>query len=327
MKVFLTGYSGFLGSNIATRLLNDGMQVKALCRGTNPQKHHEAIEFSQGDLSDTSKLATVLKNCDAVIHAAALTKTWDPDHTQFMQVNYTGTKNLLKACEETGVERFVYVSTAGVIGPTTHIPATESFQKSVNQDDAYVTSKKLAEKEVLKSGENGMNINIVYPSRMYGPGPLNHANSITKMISDFNKGKWFVKPPYGHVIGSYNHVEEVANGVTNALNKGIRGEKYLLAGHNLSYDDFFETLRSVTGKKHLLFSAPYSALYLYGLLQEQYSKLDSTFTAPLNTNQVKRFREHYAFDSTKAAREIGYKVVPFEQGLLRTMEWLSKNNF
>src|SRR5512143_598104 len=116
-RVFVTGGTGYLGGRLLQSLIADGYRVRALLRRPSCLDTHPQIEAVTGDLSDTRRLVSQMRGCDAVFHAAALVASWVADESEFYRVNVTGLRNILQACEVAGVTTLVYTSSFFALGP------------------------------------------------------------------------------------------------------------------------------------------------------------------------------------------------------------------
>jgi len=182
-KIFITGATGFIGSNLAGKLANQGYTVHALMRASSniSSIKHENIKLFQGDLLDANAIETAIKGCSQVYHLAAYAKNWAPDKMQFHKINVEGTENILRAAKNNSVQKIVCTSTSLVFGPSNGKEVDESGMNNEPYTD-YERSK-ITEEEIIHQFVNeGMNISTVYPTRVFGPGLLNESNSVTQMI-------------------------------------------------------------------------------------------------------------------------------------------------
>jgi len=167
MKVLVTGASGFLGGHVAEALSNRGDRVRALVRKTSQRSHLERlpnVELFEGGIEDTERLHQAVDGVDAVIHAAGLVKARSAD--EFFSVNVGGTSNLIEACRERRIERFVLVSSLEASGPSADgrpVPVTQEEPVT-----AYGRSKLAAEKVAL-SAKGDLRVVILRPGAVYGP--------------------------------------------------------------------------------------------------------------------------------------------------------------
>jgi farnesol dehydrogenase len=139
------------------------------------------------------------------------------------------------------------------------------------------------------------------------------------------KGKWKILPGDGKRTGSYVHVDDVVNGHILAMEKGRAGERYILSGQNASYEEFFDILAKVNGKKFTLYKFPVPLMMIAGYSIMGYSKL--TGKPPLLTPQwIKKYFYDWSLSCEKAQRELGYTYRSLEDGLRQTVRWIKQNN-
>jgi farnesol dehydrogenase len=327
MDCFLTGANGFIGQRLAERLSSEGHRVRCLVR--SPEKFTAlsrlpGVTSHIGDLDDTDALAGGVKGCDTVFHMAAYARPWSRDRSLPHRINVKGTENMLKACLPAGVKRFVFTSSAAAIGPSPGVePIDEDFARTVPWFNEYEETKAEAEELVRSYNRDGMECVIVNPTRVYGPGAMSESNSVTKMIKLYYLGKWHIIPGDGKCIGNYVLVDDVVSGHILAALRGRPGERYALGGENLTFDQFFETLTEITGKRSWLIHLPVRLMIMAAkLLEWQASVTDipPLITAPW----VKKYLNHWSLSSNKAITELDYSVTPFREGAKMTLEWLKK---
>ena len=118
-------------------------------------------------------------------------------------------------------------------------------------------------------------------------------------------------------------MEDVADGHLAALERGRAGERYILGGENVPMDGLFETLHTVSGTRPPRFHIPFPVASALGYASVGWAEL--TGQPPLLTHEVVGvFREHWAYTSAKAERELGYRTRPLREGLDRTVRWLGE---
>ncbi len=166
---------------------------------------------------------------------------------------------------------------------------------------------------------------MVNPPRVYGPGVESESNAVTKLVKLYIKGRWKIIPGNGKRTGSYVYVDDVVNGHILAMEKGRRSERYILSGVNASYDEFFDVLAKVSGKKRRLFQFPVWLMLASGNLMMVYAKLMSV--PPLLTPKwIKKYFYDWSLDCSKAQRELDYTYISLEDGLRKTVEWVRKRD-
>jgi len=322
VKVFLTGGTGFLGKNVARHLREAGHELRVLARtGSQLAGLPEDAEKVAGDVTDLDSLRRGASGCDAVVHMAALVKMWVPDRARFDAVNVGGLRHALAAAKEAGA-RLLYTSSFIAIGPAGPTPAGESqvHPRDRYRND-YERTKAMADAVASEAVEAGQDVVRLYPGVVYGPGDMTDGNLVVKMVADHLAGRFpgIVGP--GDRLWSYAYVEDVARGHVLALERGKAGERYFLAGDNVSMNDFFAILREVAGTPPPRRHIPYWLAWLLGY--GMYSWAELTGLPPQLTHEVVGvFREHWAYSSEKAARELGYGPRGLADGLKATLAWL-----
>lgn len=327
MNIFITGATGYIGTNLALQLAESGENVHTLCRSKSKASllSHDNIRVFEGDILNKASIEDAMQSCKYVYHLAAYGKVWSKDPQNYFDVNVQGTKNLLDAAIKLGVKKVVVTSTAGVFEPSNGIPVNEEDIRTVDFFNEYERSKYIAEEAIQHYISKGLDVVIVNPSRVYGQGIMSESNSVSKLIDRYLKGKWHLIPGNGETIGNYAFIDDVVNGHLLAMSKGLAGEKYILGGTNVSYNEFFDTLVKVSQKKHKLYKTPLSLMLAFARVQEL---LAHSFNRPpmITPKWVKRYLCNRALSSQKAERELGYEITPLEKGMEKTINWLNGSN-
>ena len=321
MRVLVTGGTGFLGKNVARRLAVAGHSLRLLARaGSRLEGLPTDAEIVRGDVADVESLRAAAKGCDAILHLAAMVKMWTTDRSVFDRVNVGGLRNVLEAAGEAGA-RVVYTSSFMALGPAGPEPGDESLVHPGGPRNDYERTKAAADLVAREAAAAGRDIVILYPGVVYGPGDLTDGNIVVKMVSDHLAGRFpgIIGP--GDRLWSYSFVEDVALGHLAALERGRAGERYILGGDNVAMDGLFETLHAVSGTRPPRFHIPYRVASALGYGCVAWAEL--TGQPPLLTHEVVGvFREHWAYTSAKAERELGYQPRSLDVGLAHTVRWL-----
>ena len=325
MKYFLTGVTGFIGSNLARQLVKDGHLVNAIIR--NPasfdKKDKLGIRFFKGDLHDSKVLKEATESCQVVFHLAALAKPWSKDPKMFHRINVEGSVNVFEAALKSGVEKVVFSSSAATMSPSLNAgPVNEATPRTVPFFNAYESTKTEAEQKAREYCDRGLPVVIVNPTRVYGPGPVNPSNSITRMIAGYQMGTWRIIPGDGTMIGNYVFIDDVVNGHILAASKGRAGERYILGGENLSFEELFQVLAKATGKQRRMIhlSLPVmTSVASFLTWQASFTGIPPAITPDF----MKKYHNHWSLSSDKALRELGYTVTPFVEGVAKTLQWLN----
>jgi farnesol dehydrogenase len=320
----ITGASGYIGSQLARRLASQGHQVHALYHSPSKARSLEntsGIRTFHGDILHAGSLREAVRGCDGVFHLAAYTKPWHRDPRTFQRYNLEGALNVFHAARAAGANRVVFTSTAGVINPSFGRPSTEDCPRTIDYFTEYERTKAQAEDKARELSKAGMEIITVNPSRVYGPGLLSTGNGVTRMLSYYLQGRFRIIPGDGSSIGNYAYIEDVIKGHIQAMDQGRSGERYILGGDNISYNDFFDLLSDISGKHFRMFHIPFYLLHAAASLMEVRARL--TGAEPLLTPPwVKKYGHNWELSSEKAERELEYAATPLELGLSKTVDWL-----
>ncbi|HEU4497111.1 MAG TPA: SDR family oxidoreductase [Flavobacterium sp.] len=326
MKIMITGATGFIGRKVALLLAQNGHQVHALCRQENHPFliKHENIAIFKGDILDKESIARTMEGCSIFFHTAAMAKMWCKNDQDFYDINVMGTKNVLDCAFNMGIQRVVYTSTCGVWGPTLNLPLSEDDPRTWGFQISYERTKYLAELEAMKFVEKGLEVVIVNPSRVYGEGPITDSNTVGKMVTGYLNGSWRFIPGDGRAIANYVFLDDVVNGHLAAMQKGRNGERYILGGEDVSFNEFFETLGQITGIKRKLYKVPVSLIKGFSLIELLKTNL---FGLPPKFLPAfaDRLRCNQKYSSKKAMLELDYQITPFVTGLGKTVAYFKND--
>ena len=243
--VLVTGATGFLGSHLLPLLLEEREPVRVLARQPAPELSARGVDVVVGDVVSGTGLEAALDGVGRVFHLAGRVSR-DPDAAAGLQrVHVDGTRTLAAAARRAGVERILLVSTSGTTAvsrePEPDCDETAPVPIELIGRWPYYRSKWLQERALLAdAGE--IEVVIVNPSLLLGPG--DERLSSTGDVLRFLSGQLSVIPPGGL---NFVDVRDAAAGVVAAMAKGRSGQRYLLGGHNWSFQDFFARLGEVSG--------------------------------------------------------------------------------
>jgi farnesol dehydrogenase len=190
---------------------------------------------------------------------------------------------------------------------------------AANLREPYELSKYHQAEAAKKYLHKGLEVVLVYPTRVYGPGINSHGNTMTRIITRAAEGIWHIMPGNGKGIGNYVMVEDVARGMVIVMEEGRNGEGYILGGDNATYDDLFRMVQQFVPKKIRLVKAPYYLLYLAGAEEEFRAKWTGK-TPFITRHGAKKFTGNWAVSTEKIQRELGFRHTPLEEGIRLTIE-------
>ena len=324
MKTLITGSTGYVGAALCEKLAAQNIPVRALVRSRKKAESlPQGTEVVVGDIMDRDSLRLALEGCNRIYHTAALVRAWTPDPNEFYQVNVEGTKQLFSLALEAGVNRIVMTSTAGVMGPAMSfdVPVNERSTLNPSLFSVYDHSKLKAEKEALRFAKDGIEVMVVNPSRIYGPGIKGDSNSVSRLIEMFRDGKWRFIPGDGNSLGNYVFIEDVVAGHLLAMQEGMSGQRYILGGTNASYNDLFKILKRLTQQNHRLYKIPVKWLMILAKLELFLA--NTTGKKPMIVPEfVRKLTRDWHLSSDKAVKELGYQITDLETGIKKTLDWL-----
>jgi dihydroflavonol-4-reductase len=331
VKAFVTGATGFVGSHVAQALEAAGAELRLLARSTSPTKLISTLKNSEivtGDLRDASTYKQALKGCEAVFHVAADYRLWTRNEADAMEMyrsNVEGTRGLIDAARQAGVRRIVYCSSVATMGFRSDGSVVDE-ETPVTLEEMighYKRSKFVAEQVALEAGKKGDDVVIVNPSAPVGEQDVKPTPT-GRIIVDFLKKKF---PAYVDTSLNVVDVREVARGHVLAYERGKPGERYILGGENLTLKQILDKLSATTGIPAPKVKLPYVFALAAGIF-------DTVFTGQLRGKEprvtidaVRMGRKKMWVRSSKAERELGYKVVPVEDALRRACEWFKTNGY
>jgi dihydroflavonol-4-reductase len=251
MKIFLTGATGFIGRRVAERLRARGDDVVALVR--TPAKagmlRELGCEIVEGDLSDLAAIERGVAGADAVIHNGADYRVGVPkrERDALHDANVAGTERVLDAAIAARASRIIHVSTGNVFGNTGDTVADESYERDPGDGflSVYDETKYLAHQAARKRIEAGAPVIIVQPGGVYGPGDTSQVGNIIDQTRT-GKMKLVMFPEF---TLNYVYVEDLADGIVLALDKGRIGEAYVLGGEEATMRQLVTQVAELSGRK------------------------------------------------------------------------------
>jgi nucleoside-diphosphate-sugar epimerase len=250
VKAFVTGGTGFIGERIVQRLRDRGDDVVALVRSREKGAKLEEMGATlvEGDLSSSDAIHTGVQGCDAAFHVAAVYKVGIPksEHEAMYDANVRGTERVLDAAFQAGVSRIVYVSTINVFGNTHGEIVDESYERPGDDYLSYYDETKYLSHQVAKERiAKGVPVVIVQPGGVYGPGDHSEVGNV---IDQTRTGKLKALPFAGLGLNLV-YVDDVADGILLAFDKGEIGESYVLGGEIATMRKLVDKTAEIAGRK------------------------------------------------------------------------------
>jgi dihydroflavonol-4-reductase len=317
VKAFVTGGTGFIGKHLVRKLRERGDEVVALVR--NPAKAGDLdAQLVQGDLSSEDAIRQGVTGCDAVFHVAATYKVGIPrsEHEAMYDANVRGTERVLDSAVDAGVSRIVYVSTGNVYGNTRGVAVDETYVRPQPPDflSYYDETKYLAHQVALDRISKGAPIVIVQPGGVLGP---DDPSELGNMIDQARTGKLKLRmfPDAGF---NFIYVEDVANGILLAYDKGRIGESYNLAGEQGTIGGLVDKTAELAGRKPPKITMPPAMMKLAIPVGPVVGKL---MGFPPNLAELIKTSDGVTFWMTdkKARDELGFAPRDFDTSMRQTL--------
>ncbi|MCL1600300.1 MAG: NAD-dependent epimerase/dehydratase family protein, partial [Actinomycetia bacterium] len=244
-EAFVTGGSGLLGGHLISRLIGDGVSVRALARSDAAAASvaERGATPIRGDLFNDDALRAGMSGADVVFHVAGINEMCTSDPGVMDRVNVAGTVSVIQAASANGVRRVVYTSSAAAVGEETGEIGKESTVHSGEYVSAYARSKHVAEVVAFEVAEElGVDLVAVNPSSVQGPGRA--TGSAALLIRALNSKR----PLLFDSTLSIVDIEDCTTGHVNAAKYGMAGERYLLSGATLTVADAIDLLANASGR-------------------------------------------------------------------------------
>ena len=250
MRAFVTGGTGFIGGHLVRKLRERGDEVVALVRSTTRAKALRDLgcELTQGDILATDALREGMEGCDSVFHAAAIYKVGIPrsERAAMYNTNVGGSASVFDAATAAGIGRIVYVSTIAAFGNTGGEVVDEGHQHPADGYTSYYEETKVEAHRLARERiAQGAPIVIVQPGAVYGPGDHSEVGNVIDQVRT-GKLRMMTFPELGL---SLVHVEDVADGILAAHDRGEIGEAYVLGGEITTMGDLIRRVAAIEGRR------------------------------------------------------------------------------
>jgi len=323
-KTLVTGGAGFIGGHLVEQLLGRGDEVRVLDLARPPLSAGE-VDFHPGSVTDPATVRQAMQGVSRVFHLAGKAGLWAADRSDHYGVNRDGTRNVLRAAEEAGVERLVHCSSEVTLksrlGPEGEGPIDEAVQPGeAAMCGDYCRAKWQAEQEVLAAGRRGLPVVVVNPSAPVGPGDRN-LTPPSRMLLGFLNGRY---PAYLDSALNLVDVRDVALGHILADESGRPGERYLLGNANLRLGELLQMLNGLTGLPMPRRRIPYRLAYLASLVQELWADHVSGRPPSAPLSGLRLARTSLFLDNRKARAELGLAFRPIRDSLTDAIHWFDR---
>ncbi|MCC6137095.1 MAG: NAD-dependent epimerase/dehydratase family protein [Bdellovibrionaceae bacterium] len=325
-KALITGATGFIGKHLAKTLCSQGVSVTALVR--NPKSCDDLLkmgaQLASGDVTDSLSLLNAIEGKDIVYHLAGQIAYKASERAGMEKVNVSGTQKVMDACITHNTPNVIHMSSVVAIGA--------SFDKTILDENSsyniahlnlgYFQTKHDAEL-IAKTAHthNGLNVFILNPSTVYGPGDATKGSrSVQRKVA---AGKFpFYTPGGVNVV----HVDDVLYCLQNVHKRGKPGERYIVGGENLTIQEVFTIIARVAGVDAPKLCLPKAALKMLGWLGDTVLE-PLGIKGPLSSETAHTSSMFHWFSNEKAKKELGLKPTSSEKAITESVRWMMENGY
>lgn len=323
--ILVTGGTGFVGAHIVRALMERGETPRCLVRPNSNRGNLDGlrVEVVLGDLRDPASLERALTGVHTLYHCAADYRLYAADPQEIYKANVEGTRNILRAAVETGVQKVVYTSTVGALAHNSEGPADETTPADPSDlIGHYKRSKYQAERVAQEFAAGGLPLVIVNPSTPVGELDIKPTPT-GQMIVRFLRRRM---PAYVHTGLNLVDVRDVAQGHLLAAEKGRVGERYILGHRNMTLKEILDSLAALTGMPSPRFRVPHVLPLIVSAAQTLRARLVGG-VPDVPIDGVRMSRQRMFFDSSRAVRELGLPQSSIEEALSRAISWFRASGY
>jgi dihydroflavonol-4-reductase len=309
---------------VATLLARD-YDVRAMRRTTSSLEALDGLdpELVVGDVLDGASLLAAMQGCQLVFHVAAVSDYWRGSVERIYRMNVEGTRNVVAAALEAGVQRVVLTSSGaamGVPGPELTLDETSTFNLPPRRFP-YGHSKHLAEGVLHEAIGWGLDGVVVNPTGVMGARDIHFIGG--SLLREARRGLTWFAPP-----GGLNWIDAETAGLGHVLaaEQGATGRRYILGGENLSHRDTIETVAAVAGGRRPLVTVPRPLMIAVAPLIDAFN---AVWPGPprFNGSQARLSTLEMHFDCRRAQEELGLPLTPFRVAVERAYAWYAEHGY
>lgn len=323
--VLVTGATGCLGSNLTRELVRRGERVAILRRPTDATDAlgpaAASVEHRFGDVTDADSVRRAMDGVKYVYHVAGVAAPVNAFRREMLAVNFEGARNVAEAALAAGVARLVHTSSVSAVGfPRDGVCADEGFE--YNGDEfglSYAETKRRGEEAVLRAAGRGLDAVVVNPSAVMAPGG-DIKVGWAALIGVVKSGRLPFYPGGGVAMTTR---ADMVDGHLKAMERGRRGERYILNSVNVTYRDLFETVAQAVGARAPRRRIPNGLLAAAGYCNGLRARLtgDPTCGSMLFKETVPLLTRRLYYSQAKAVRELGLTQTPLADAVREVHQW------
>lgn len=324
--VLVTGSTGIVGSRIVFDLLKSGETVRAFKRAdsdiefikkvfrfydpANGLALWKSIDWFDGDILDILSLGDAFKGIEKVYHAAALVSYHPSDAEKLLELNGTGTANVVNAALDAGVKKICHISSVAALGQAKNgQPITENDQwERETNTSVYGLSKFMAEREVWRGTAEGLPAVIVNPSIIFGPSKAGQSSGM--LLNLLRKGNLFYPPG----TGGYVDVRDVSSVAIALMNSAVENKRFLLNSENLRFRELLDLSARVFGGKKPIYKLPFPALNMARIFLKFQESLTGKKASITRETAESSFRQN-TYSAEKIKKELDINFISIRETL------------
>lgn len=326
MRALVTGGGGFLGGALARKLRERGDSVRVFGRGSYAELEALGIDCARGDITDYEALKAACDDRDVVFHAAAKVGLWGK-YEEFYAVNVVGTKNVLRACTELGIQKLVFTGSPSVVFHGGDVEGVdESAPYPAKFDSFYSQTKALAEQMVLAADHDKLSTVSLRPHFIWGPGDR---NLLPRVAAKQRAGRLYRIGDDNKLVDTIYVDDAVSAHILAAVQLSplseIAGKAYFLsAGDPRPFWEIVDRMLAAAGLGPVKKRVPKAAAYaLAAICEGTWTALRLTSEPPLTKFLVNTMTTAHWFDISAAKRELGWSpTMKIEDGMAHVAHWI-----
>jgi dihydroflavonol-4-reductase len=328
-QALVTGGTGFIGSHVVRRLLSEHVTIRCLARPGSKRLNLEGlpIEIAEGDLCDVASLKRTVAGCQMLFHVAADYRIWARHPEEMDRINVQGSRDLLQAAADAGVQKIVFTSSVAAVGrpqDNGHLGiGREELDPTPSQlIGPYKRSKFASDLIAREFARKGLPVVIVNPSTPIGAQDIKPTPT-GKLIVDFLNHRM---PGYIDTGLNFVDVEDVAAGHWLAAQKGKIGERYILGNKNMTLKEFLQSVAAAASLPAPKMKIPYAVALIAGAVSTGLSYITGKEPG-IALDGVRMAHEKMFYDASKAVRDLGLPQTPIDQAIRKAVQWFRKHGY
>jgi dihydroflavonol-4-reductase len=321
MKIFITGGTGYIGGALCRRLSAEKHEIHALVRPTSDRRLLEDLGIAcfEGDITDRDSMRNGMDGAEWVIHAAAELDFGSP-LDRMEGANAVGSENVAALALELAIGRTVHISSIASFGGTARdgTPSTEVSEPQLPLPNNYCVTKNAGEVAFRRKADEGLALNIVYPSLVYGPP--SKKGGINSFLRLMLTGRLPALVGADRV-SSWIFLDDLVEGVVRMMERAVPGEHYLMTGERCSTADVTARVCELGGSRRPRLAIPVSVARALLFAAAPFEILTRR-RLPFNNQQLRTLNRHWSFDDSKARRALDWTPRGLDEGLPPTVAFL-----